>query len=460
MKIKTFEMFLIIKRRNNKKNILQKTHHLLYILNIFIILISQYSTSSNISLVIEGRGIEENIISDLFNIIPSKVFVNGKDKGACKKCKLENGLNNVSIIFDNEINTCAYMFSDLNNIKEIDLSNFNTSLVINMSSMFMNCNQLEKINLWNINTTLVQDMGSLFEKCTNLKSIDLSYFDTSSVTNMNKLFSRCESIKSIDASSFDTSKVEDMFEIFGYCENLIAVNVSSFNTSKVKNMGGMFYHCNNLKYLDFKNLDGSSVTKMDYMFSGCNLIYLNLKSFKIKYISSITPDKFNGIPIYKHFCLNDIETKQYFSTDKVFTDYNLADRHDCSSDCFIDNIKIDSNYKCTKSCSKYEYNNICMENCPTDSYKLYKNNNIICSDIIPENYYEEKNNDLGLIYKECYKTCRRCNQAGNEANHNCIKCINGYTFINDPLINKYNCVQKCEFYYYFNENREYECINS
>ena len=86
-------MFLIIKRRNNKKNILQKSHHLLYILNIFIILISQYSTSSNISLVIEGQGIEQNIISDLFNIIPSKVFVNGKDKGACKKCKLENGLN-------------------------------------------------------------------------------------------------------------------------------------------------------------------------------------------------------------------------------------------------------------------------------------------------------------------------------------------------------------------------------
>ena len=432
MKTKTFEMFLIIKRRNNKNKFLKKTHYLLYILNIFIILISQYSTSSNISLVIEGQGIEQNIISDSFNIIPSKVFVNGKDKGACKKCKLVNGLNNVSIIFDNEINTCAYMFSDLNNIKEIDLSNFNTSLVINMSSMFMNCNQLEKINLWNINTTLVQDMGSLFEKCTKLKSIDLSYFNTSSVTNMNKLFSRCESIKSIDASSFDTSKVEDMFEIFGYCENLIAVNVSSFNTSKVKNMGGMFYHCHNLKYLDFKNLDGSSVTNMNYMFSGCDLmIYLNLKSFKIKNISSITPDKFNGLPRYEHFCLDDDETKNYFYTDKILKNYGLANFHNCSSDCFIDNIKIDSNNVCIKSCSRYEYNNICFEKCPTDSFELYKNNDKICSDIVPENYYEEKNIDQSVIYKECYKTCKRCHQAGNETNHNCIKCINVYTFIND-----------------------------
>ena len=377
MKTKIF--YTIIKRRNNKKNILQKTHYLLYILNIFIILISQYSTSSNISLVIEGQGIEQNIISDLFNIIPSKVFVNEKDKGACKKCKLENGLNNVSIIFDNEINTCAYMFSYLNNIKEIDLSNFNTSLVINMSSMFMNCSKLEKINLWNINTILVQDMGSLFEKCTNLKSIDLSYFDTSSVTNMNKLFGGCKSIKSIDASSFDTSKVEDMFEIFGDCENLIAVNVSSFNTSKVKNMGGMFYHCYKLKYLDFKNLDGSSVTNMNCMFSECNLIYLNLKSFKIKNISSLNPKIFNGLPRYKHFCLDDDETKNYFYTDNILNRYGLANLLDCSSDCFNNNIKIDSedsNNECTKSCSRYEYNNICLENCPTDSFELYKNNDI------------------------------------------------------------------------------------
>ena len=364
------------------------------------------------------------MINDAFYINPSKVFINGIYKESCiRTCDLSLGINNVTLEFDDIINRCDFMFSGLSNITEIDLSNFDSSKVVNMSNMFSYCTKLKKINLWNINTTLVKEMKNLFKNCESLKSIDLSYFDTSSVTNMNYMFQNCKTIKSINASSFNTLNVEDMEELFSYCENLIAVDVSSFNTSKVKNMRGMFYHCSLLRHLDLSNFSGSSVINMNYMFSSCIFIYLNLKNFKIKNYEAFEPnDKFNGAPTVHHFCLEDYETYNYFKTDEVLN--NKVS--DCSDQCFQNNIKINSD-NCVESCSDFDYNNICYKKCPEGTYKLMNN---ICSDIIPENYYFDNNDN---IYKPCYQRCKKCSKSGNEINNNCDECKNEFTFLNESL---------------------------
>ena len=73
---------------------------------------------------------------------------------SCKKfCELPNGLNNITLVFNEEIDSCESMFEGLNNIKVIDLSNFDFSKVTNMDSMFNECNGLENINFGNINTS-------------------------------------------------------------------------------------------------------------------------------------------------------------------------------------------------------------------------------------------------------------------------------------------------------------------
>ena len=415
-----------------------------------LILIKEYCANSKIKLVIEGGG-EQKMINDAFYINPSKVFINGIYKESCiRTCDLSFGINNVTLEFDDIINKCDFMFSGLSNITEIDLSDFDTSKVVYMSNMFSYCTKLKKINLWNINTTFVKDMMNLFKNCEILESIDLSYFDTSSVTNMKYMFSNCKNIKSINASSFNTSNVEDMEELFGYCENLIAVDVSSFNTSKAKNMRGMFYHCMLLKYLDLSNFSGSSVTNMNYMFSSCNFISLNLKNFKINNYGTLEPNvKFNGAPQVHHFCLQDSETYNYFKTDEVLKDINS----DCFDQCFQNNIKISSD-NCVESCSGFDYNNICYEKCPEGTYKLINN---ICSDIIPENYYFDNNDN---IYKPCYKTCKKCSNFGDKTNNNCDECKKEFTFLNESLLIEKNCYQKCENYYYINKVYEYLCVNS
>ena len=86
-----------------------------------------------------------------------------------KKCNLEDNINNITIIFDDDINSCENMFKDLLNIKEVDLSNFDASKVTSMLSMFNGCNYLEKITFGNINTYSLQNMEYFFHNRTKLK---------------------------------------------------------------------------------------------------------------------------------------------------------------------------------------------------------------------------------------------------------------------------------------------------
>ena len=383
---------------------------------------------------------------------PFQVKVNGKIKDPCKKsCYLENEINNITLVFRGEINSSENMFNDLNNIIEIDLSNFDTSKVTNMNSMFKGCTNLKKIVFGNIDTSSVVNMNSLFEKCQSLESIDLSNFNTSLVTTMSAMFSNCKAIKSIDASSFNTAKVENMFDLFGYCDQLVSVNVSSFDTSNVKVMQGMFFCCNNLKYLDLHNFKASSVDNIAYMFAYCSsLSYLNLNSFSIERELDSSSTFLNVVTSNLEYVIKDIFTINNFFGTLI---------PNCSETCSQEHKKFDAvKHKCVESCDliRFEFDNVCYENCPNNTFKLFTNRNI-CSIDVPENFYLDLNDS---IYKECYETCKKCGKEGDLENNNCDQCKDNYTFINESFINKKNCFQKCEYYYYFDMNKQYFCTEN
>ena len=114
---------------------------------------------SEIHLVIKGKG-TKNILSNEFKTNPSEVIVNGISKGnTCQKtCYFDEDINNVTIKFEEQIKSCKKMFYNLQNIIEIDLSNFDASKVNDMGEMFNLCKNLEKINFGNINTSSVENM--------------------------------------------------------------------------------------------------------------------------------------------------------------------------------------------------------------------------------------------------------------------------------------------------------------
>ena len=53
------------------------------------------------------------------------------------------------------------MFYNCNSLKTLDLLNFNTQNVTNMSKMFYECKSLEAINLSNFNTQNVTNMSNM-----------------------------------------------------------------------------------------------------------------------------------------------------------------------------------------------------------------------------------------------------------------------------------------------------------
>ena len=60
-----------------------------------------------------------------------------------------------------------------------------------MTGMFFECSSLKEINLSNFNTNNVTNMSYMFSECSSLKDLNLSNFNTTNVTNMNYMFDRC-----------------------------------------------------------------------------------------------------------------------------------------------------------------------------------------------------------------------------------------------------------------------------
>ena len=75
----------------------------------------------------------------------------------------------------------------------------------------------------------------------DLLEIDVSNFDTSKVTDMSRMFYDLRNVTSLNLSNFDTSQVTTMNRMFSGMSNLTTLDLSNFDTSKVTSMGSMFY---------------------------------------------------------------------------------------------------------------------------------------------------------------------------------------------------------------------------
>ncbi len=184
----------------------------------------------------------------------------------------------------------SYLFYCFKNLKTIEgLENLDTSNVTNMYAMFSECNNLVDLDVSHFNTSKVTNMKSMFQNCINLLGLDLVTFDTSKVTNMVYMFMNCQSLIELNVTSFDTSNVTQMYDMFNECSSLTSLDVSSFNTSKITGTNGMFYGCRSLTSLDVSNFDVSKVTLMTAMFSNCTkLTSINLTNWNTSNVVNLT----------------------------------------------------------------------------------------------------------------------------------------------------------------------------
>ena len=213
-----------------------------------------------------------------------------------------------TIINDKPVISMSYMFNR-SNASSIDVSNFDTSNIIDMSGMFRFSEAIRIYGLDRLNTSNVTNMYQMFEfaevTVLNLSEFDtrnvtnMAYmfddtysaiinicgFDTSNVTDMNSMFDSLARVRSLDLNSFDTSKVTDMSWMFSG-NKIYSLDLSSFDTSKVTNMYGMFNSFTN-SFLDIKSLNTSNVTDMTQMFSGINVDSLDLSNFDTSKVTTM-----------------------------------------------------------------------------------------------------------------------------------------------------------------------------
>ena len=219
-------------------------------------------------------------------------------------------------------------------VQEIDLSSFNTSGVTNMSAMFGQCGFLTKVNLSSFNTSKVTNMTEMFIDCSALTNLDLSKFKTSKVTYMNEMFSNCTSLKSLKVSAlnFNTVNVINMRRMFYNCSSLTEIPVAKFNTSKVTNFDEMFARCSSLKTLNLSNFVVSNYFEGDdsnSMLNGCT----SLRSIQISSTFKVPMSKMflntpnltaiivlGNTPSAEQFspCIEDLEGKTFYVTDEEF----------------------------------------------------------------------------------------------------------------------------------------------
>ena len=114
----------------------------------------------------------------------------------------------------------------------LDLSNFDTSKVTDMSSMFSS-SKATTLNVSNFDTSNVTDMRKMFYGSQAI-TLDVSNFDTSNVTNMSNMFNNSTKLKTIYVSDkFNTDAVTNSSSMFTNCTSLVGGSGTTFDSTKV-----------------------------------------------------------------------------------------------------------------------------------------------------------------------------------------------------------------------------------
>ena len=151
----------------------------------------------------------------------------------------------------------------------------NVEGITSLASMFKGINCLTSLSLC-MDTSQLREIGDTFAGCTNLISLDLSQWNTTNVTNMSSMFSGCSHLITLDVSGWDTSAVINMQYMFKDCSSLTTLDVSGWDTSACTNMSYVFIDCLNLETLDLRNWDVSKATTFQNIAYNCQ----SLKEFK------------------------------------------------------------------------------------------------------------------------------------------------------------------------------------
>ena len=223
--------------------------------------------------------------------------------------------NSEKIILNSD---CQGMFMRFDKIRELDLRDFDSSLVENMHTMFYEMRELESINLSNFNTSNVHTMYAMFDADMSLEKLDVSSFQTNEVTDMKFMFFEMRKLKELNLSNFNTSNVIDMGNMFANAYVLEKLDISRFDTNNVINMEYMFAKNHKLKTLNLGHLNTSRVATMEKMFNNMwALESLDVSNFDTSNVTNMK-DMFGGVAKVTTLNLNNFNTSKVTDMSNMF----------------------------------------------------------------------------------------------------------------------------------------------
>ncbi len=327
-------------------------------------------------------------------------------------------IENLNFLNTSQVTNMSFMFDNCRNLTSLDLSNFDTSNVINMSSMFnmwyssidtASTGSLASLDLSSFDTSNVTDMRSMFAFNTSLTTINVDSFDTKRVTDMYHMFIYCTSLKNIELGSFNTSNVTNMNRMFYNCKSLITLNLNSFNTLKVTDMGGMFAKCKKLSNLNLDNFDTSNVVNMSTMFSNCkSLVSLNLSSFNTSNVTNMNAmfnmwngdDDLNSSGSLEKLDLSNFDTSKVVNMSSMFAfSTNLVELNISS----FDTSSVTDMYHIFNRCDSLTKLNLKsatfdkVTNYEEMFYNIPSNANIITKDTTTKSWLEDRLKGKGTV---------------------------------------------------------------
>ena len=365
-----------------KTTYIKEKTNLFYLICIFFILLPIHFSSfkntidksyeSYITLKITGSG-NKKVIN---KYQPDIIYIDEEIQTNIKNTYDLKPENIVKLVWNNNIRNCERMFYSCNEIIEINLTHFDSSLVTQMNCMFLDCTNLVSVDLSNLDTSNVKNFGQMFQNCFSLISLDVSHFNTGKAWNIGTMFCNCSSLKSLNVSNFDTSQIQYFDNVFNGCSNLTSINLSNFQTSKAIKMEKMFKNCVSLTYIDIHHFDATHITKINDMFNGCiSLISLDFSKIDLSKVSNIDDMKniFNNCNNLEYLNIKNYDPNKYLENNDFFPDTSKTIVVCSKNNALIDIIE---DQKCNIIiCENSFENTICSENCTMNNHQyFYKSN--------------------------------------------------------------------------------------
>lgn len=150
------------------------------------------------------------------------------------------------VVPSNQIVNFGEMFKVCESLTRLDTFRFNTSGAYNtnMQSMFQDCSKLESIPDF-IFPSPVVSTSNMFLGCRELREVDLSGFDTPFLQRADQMFGRCFNLRAVNLFR-SMPCVETLESMFQYCISLQRCPLIEAALPNVTTMSSMFFGCTSL----------------------------------------------------------------------------------------------------------------------------------------------------------------------------------------------------------------------